>query len=66
MPEVPAGRDRRIGPAAPAGRAGPVSTAAGRSPAAAKARVTGSERRNGGLVKSKRGSTARNAPAHAS
>jgi hypothetical protein len=67
MPEVSAGRDRRIGVAGrPAAVAGPVSTAVGRPAVAAKARVRGSEDRNGGSVKAKRGSAACTTLVHAS
>ena len=59
MPQVSAGEI--AGSARPgccAAMAGPVRTAAGRFPAAARARVMASECRNGGSVNSKRGSTA--------
>src|SRR6266540_7338991 len=59
MPEVSAGRGRRIGVAGLSETAaGPVRTAVGRSAVAAKARVMGSGCRNGGSVNPKRGSTA--------
>ena len=45
---------------------GPVSTAVGRLVLAAKARVIGSDRRNGGSVNSKHGSTACRAVTQAS
>lgn len=59
MPEVSAGRDRRMGVAGlPTVVAGPVKTAVGRSEVAANARVRGREDRNGGSVNSKHGSGA--------
>jgi hypothetical protein len=66
MPDLSAGRDRWIGVASSAGVAGPVSTAVGRSSVAAKERVMGSERRNGGSVNWKQGSTSCRALVHAS
>src|SRR5256885_16089392 len=63
MPEVSAGRDRRIGvDQLPATVAGPVRTAVGRSAVAAKARVRGSERRNGGGGDPKGGAAAGHTP----
>ena len=61
MPQASAGRDRtrRAGPLTTV--LGPVRTAADRSPAATKARVSGREDRNGGSVNPNRGSTACNA-----
>jgi hypothetical protein len=58
MPLASAGPGRRADPGGPpAAIAGLVSTALGRLPVAAKARVTGSGQRNGGSVKANRGLT---------
>jgi len=66
MPHVSAGRDRTSWAGRLTTVLGPVSTAADRSPAEAKARVIGKEDRNGGSVNPNRGSTACNALVHAS
>jgi hypothetical protein len=66
MPQAAAGRDRTSWAGPLTTVLGPVRTAADRSPAAAKARVSGREDRNGGSVNPNRGSTARIVLVHAS
>jgi hypothetical protein len=67
MPLASAGPGRRADPGGPpAAVAGLVSTAVGQLPVAAKARVTGSEQRNGGSVKANQGSTVCITVVHAS
>ena len=73
---VGAGADHAVGAAAGSGSAGsgqfpvrccgPVRTAVGRLAVATKARVIGSDRRNGGSVKLKRGLHSRMTASHAS